>query len=386
MAGAEAFSRVKIDAQLTDVGWNLSDGRSVHFEYTLDDGTRADYVLSDRHGRSMAVVEAKKATINPVEAEGQALGYAKQLDVPFIFLANGEEVWFWDREREAHPHKVTTFFSQEDLERRIASYSVRTDPLATPIDNRIVERRYQHDCINKLCEEMGVGRRKLLVEMATGTGKTRTAAALIKRLFEANVITRVLFLVDRITLAKQTEDAFAEHLPDYPAYVLRSGRRFQDEKRITITTLQSMINVYRNYSSGYFDLVISDECHRSIYGKWSGVLKHFDGAQIGLTATPCVVPPEVLAGLADDEDKAFIKDTLRFFEVDKPTYRYTLKEAIEEGYLVPYRIYKALTVKTAAEGGFLVKRDELDWSAMDEETKAEFEELFAGQDEMSTAE
>ena len=112
-----------------------------------------------------------------------------------------------------------------------------------PESRRIVERRYQHDCINKLCEEMGVGRRKLLVEMATGTGKTRTAVALIKRLFEANVITRVLFLVDRIMLAKQTEDAFAEHLPDYPVYVLRAGRRFQDEKRITITTLQSMINV-----------------------------------------------------------------------------------------------------------------------------------------------
>jgi type I restriction enzyme R subunit len=98
----------------------------------------------------------------------------------------------------------------------------------------------------------------------------------------------VLFLVDRIPLAKQTEDAFAEHLPGYPAYVLRAGRRFQDEKRITVTTLQSMINVYTKYSSGYFDLIISDECHRSIYGQWSGVLKYFDGVQIGLTATPCV--------------------------------------------------------------------------------------------------
>jgi len=105
------------------------------------------------------------------------------------------------------------------------------------------------------------------VEMATGTGKTRTAAALIKRLFEANAVTRVLFIVDRITLANQTEDAFAEYLPDYPSYVLRSGRRFQDEKRITITTLQSMVNIYRDYSAGYFDLVFSDECHRSIYGK-----------------------------------------------------------------------------------------------------------------------
>jgi hypothetical protein len=139
----------------------------------------------------------------------------------------------------------------------------------------------------------------------------------------------VLFLVDRIPLAKQTEDAFAEHLPDYPAYVLRTGRRFQDEKRITITTLQSMVNIYGEYSSGYFDLVISDECHRSIYGKWSGVLKHFDGVQIGLTATPCVANLEDMA--PDEEDKLFVRDTLRFFEVDKPTYSYKLKDAIHAG-------------------------------------------------------
>jgi len=100
------------------------------------------------------------------------------------------------------------------------------------------------------------GRCKLLVEKATGTGKTRMAAVLIKRLIEANAITRVLFLVDRIPLAKQTKDAFAEHLQDFPAYVLRAGRRFQDEKRIT--TLHSIVNICSEYSSGYYGLVISE--------------------------------------------------------------------------------------------------------------------------------
>ena len=213
----------------------------------------------------------------------------------------------------------------------------------------------------------------MLVEMATGTGKTRTAAALIKRLFESGWVGRVLFLVDRITLAKQAEDAFVEHLPDYPAYVLRPGRKKLDEKRVTIASLQTMIGEYSAYSAGYFDLVITDECHRSIYGKWSGVLKHFDGVQIGLTATPCIADPE---DLEDAEDGAFIRDTLRFFEVDQPTYRYTLREAIDEGHLVPYQIYKAKTVKTAAEDGFEVQRNELDWTAMDQETRAEFEALF----------
>jgi len=369
----EAFSRVKIDAQLRDQGWEITNTNAVRFEYVLPDRTKADYVLCDRNGRSLAVVEAKKAAVNPGEAEAQAKAYAAQLKVPYIFLANGNEIRFWEWQTEAFPRPVKTFFSQADLERRAATAQVRRDVLSVPIDKHIVERDYQAECIDTLCREIGTGRRKLLVEMATGTGKTRTAAAFIKRLFEAGAITRVLFLVDRIPLAKQTEDAFAEYLGDFPAYVLRAGRRFQDEKRVTITTLQSMVNTYHDYSAGYFDLVISDECHRSIYGKWSGVLKHFDGVQVGLTATPCIADPTTFG---DDEDKLAIRDTLRFFEVDKPTFTYKMKDAVRDGYLVPYQIYKAKTVKTAAEGGFEVTRDELDWSAMDSVTKAELEKLF----------
>ena len=246
------------------------------------------------------------------------------------------------------------------------------------LDRRIVDRRYQVDCVDTLSDEVTRGRRKLLVEMATGTGKTRTAAAFIKRLFEAGAVTRVLFLVDRIALAGQAEDAFTDHLRDYPCHVLRPGRGFDRAKRITIATLQTMIAEYGGLSSGYFDLVITDECHRSIYGKWSGVLRHFDGIQLGLTATPCTA--EAAREALDPEDGNFVRDTLRFFEVERPTFRYQLRQAIAEGYLVPYRICKAMTVKTAAEGGFEVKRGELDWSAMDETTRAEFEELFTASD------
>ena len=381
MGSNEAFSRVVIDALLADQGWNTQDTNSVRYEVVLGDGTRADYVLCDRHGRSLAVIEAKRFSINPTDATEQAKNYARQLNVPYVFLANGQEIRFWDWQREAYPRPVKTFFKQDDLERRAATAQVNRDLLEVPIDSRIAGRDYQQACIDTLCKEMGQGRRKLLVEMATGTGKTRTAAALIKRLFEANAVTRVLFLVDRIPLAKQTEDAFAEHLPDYPAYVLRTGRRFQDEKLITITTLQSMVNIYSDYSSGYFDLVISDECHRSIYGKWSGVLKHFDGVQIGLTATPCVANLDDMA--PDEEDKLFVRDTLRFFEVDKPTFSYKLKDAIHDGHLVPYQIYKAKTVKTAADGGFEVKKDELDWAAMDAATRTEFEQLFKDTDRIT---
>lgn len=374
MAGTnEAFSRVQIDAQLRDQGWDLQDPQAVRFEVVLPDQGRADYVLCDRRGRALAVIEAKRAATDPAAAAAQARGYARQLAVPYVFLANGREIRFWDWQREAFARPVKTFFTQADLERRAATAQVRRDPLAVPVDRQIASRDYQIDCIDTLCRAVAAGRRKLLVEMATGTGKTRTAAAFIKRLFEAGAVTRVLFLVDRIPLARQAEDAFAEHLPSLPAYVLRAGRRFQDEKRITITTLQSMVNIYRDYSAGYFDLVISDECHRSIYGKWSGVLKHFDGIQLGLTATPCIAGVE---DLGDAEDQLFVRDTLRFFEVEQPTFSYRLKDAIRDGHLVPYQIYKAQTVKTAAAGGFEVQRDELDWSAMDGATRAELEQAF----------
>ena len=376
----EAFSRVKIDDLLRDVSWNLTDGSSVLFEHTLPDGTRSDYVLCDRQGRPVAALEAKRASTNPVEARAKGCHYAEQLEVPFVFLSNGEEVWFLDRETDAHAREIAGFYSQDDLERRIATRKVRRDLSTVAIDRKIVDRDYQLECIEALSGEISRGRRKLLVEMATGTGKTRTAAALVKRLFEAGMVTRVLFLVDRIALAGQAEDAFTDHLPDYPCHVLRPGRGFDRAKRITIATLQTMIAEYRDLSPGYFDLVITDECHRSIYGKWSGVLRHFDGMQLGLTATPCTAGP---GAMANAEDGLFVRDTLRFFELKEPTFRYTLRQAIDAGHLVPYRIYKAMTVKTASEDGFVVRRDELDWSAMTPDAKAEFEDLFAESDSIT---
>ena len=377
----EAFARVKIDQLLKDADWALSDGQSVRFEYALGDGGKADYALFDRQGRALAVLEAKSTSVNLGAGEAQGLRYANQLDVPFIFLSNGEEIWFRDKGQDAHFRQVQTVFSQDDLARRKAATEIRRNPLDVPIDTRIAGaggRMHQTACIDVVCREIAAGRRKLLVEMATGTGKTRTAAALIKRLFEANWATRALFVVDRNTLAIQAEDAFAEHLPHLPCYrVPRTGRRFQDEKRVTIVTLQTLVNEYEKYSAGYFDLIIIDECHRSIYGKWRRALDHFDGVKIGLTATPCVMrdDPDV-----DEEDRVAIRDTLRFFEVDRPTYSYSMSEAIADGHLVPYEIYRAMTARTAATEGFPVARSEIDWDALDPHTRDELETLFAEQD------
>jgi type I restriction enzyme R subunit len=377
----EAFARVKIDQLLRDAEWRLTDGRSVRFEYALDDGGKADYALFDRQGRALAVLEAKSTSVDLSAGEVQGRRYADQLDVPFVFLSNGEEIWFCDKEQDAHFRKVETVFSQDDLVRRRAARGIRRSPLDIPIDRRIAGgggRLYQIACIDTLCSEMVNGRRKMLVEMATGTGKTRTAAALLKRLFEANWVTRALFVVDRNTLAIQAEDTFAEHLLHLPCYrVPRTGRRFQDEKRITIVTLQTLVNEYAKYSAGYFDMVVIDECHRSIYGKWRRALDHFDGFKIGLTATPCVMQdaPEV-----DEEDRQAIRDTLRFFEVNRATYSYGLMEAIADGHLVPYEIYRAMTARTAATEGFAVARSEIDWDALDEPTRTELEALFADRD------
>lgn len=377
----EAFARIKIDQLLKDMEWRLTDGRSVRYEYPLDDGGRADYALFDRQGRALAVLDAKSTSVNVSASESQGQRYADLLGVPFIFLSNGEEIWFRDKDQDAHFRKVDTVFSQDDLARRKTARDIRRNPLDIPIDSRIAGgggRLHQTACIETVCREIVNGQRKMLVEMATGTGKTRTAAALLKRLFEANWTTRALFVVDRNTLAIQAEDTFAEHLPHLPCYrVPRTGRRFQDEKRVTIVTLQTLVNEYEKYSSGYFDMIVIDECHRSIYGKWRRALDHFDGIKIGLTATPCVMQdtPDV-----DDEDRAAIRDTLRFFEVGRPTYSYRMAEAIADGHLVPYEIYRAMTARTAATEGFPVARNDIDWEALDSASRTELEALFADRD------
>ena len=375
---SEAQARVVIDERLREQGWSPADYNSVQMEFPLPDGSFSDYMLKDRNGRPIAALEAKKSSKSAAEGQVQGKHYAEQAGVPFAFMSNGEEIRFWDIEYQAHPRPVASFFTQEDIERRIASRQFRKELDDVEIDKRIVERDYQHECINTLCEKITQGKRKLLVEMATGSGKTRMAAALIKRMFEAQQISRVLFVVDRITLAKQAEDAFTEHLSDLSCYILKQNN-YKTERQITIATLQTIISSYDALSAGYFDLIIIDECHRSIYGEYRRTLEYFDGIKIGLTATPCVASEETLAKL-DKDDSAFVRDTLRFFEVDEPTYRYHIKEAIADGWLVPYFIYRAKTFSIINEEGFEVERTDIDWDALPQDERDELEKLFGDDD------
>ena len=166
----EAFSRVKIDALLSDAGWSLTDGVSVLFEQTLRDGSRADYALCDRAGRPVAAVEAKRSRASLTAAQDQGQHYAEQLGVPFVFLSNGEEVLFLDRETDAHARKIATFYSPDDLERRIAAHANRVELASVEIDQQIVDREYQIPGSAKRSTTQRLARRDSWSERTTTSG------------------------------------------------------------------------------------------------------------------------------------------------------------------------------------------------------------------------
>jgi type I restriction enzyme R subunit len=309
------------------------------------DGTaaagRADYVLYDQRGRPLAVIEAKKNAINPYVAKQQALPYAKALGAAFIFLTNGELTYFWDYQNDdARP--IASFFSRRDLERMVEMRQTRR-PLATVAipeyyvrqgETRTV-RSYQAEAMRALDHALELGKRRFLIELPTGTGKTDLICLHLRRLFQAGWAERVLFLVDRDQLAKQALDAVQDLLAGYSSYWLRPGMARQ-EQQITVALLQTMIGRVDDYTAGYFDIVIADECHRSIYGAWQVALTRFDAIHIGLTATPA----------------NFIeRNTYEFYQCEpgKPDFSYAIQDAFRDEYLVPYRFATGIT-EIVAEG------------------------------------
>ena len=302
---------------------------------------RADYVLHDQRGRPLAVIEAKRNAINPYVAKQQALPYAKALDAPFIFLTNGELTYFWDWQNDdARP--IEGFFSQRDLERLVTMRGLR-QPLATiAIPEHYVRqgetrtvRSYQAEAMRALDHALELGKRRFLLELPTGTGKTDIVCLYLKRLFEADWAERVLVLVDRDELAKQFLEAIQDVLPQYSSYWLRAGMARQ-EQQVTVALLQTMIGRTQDYTAGYYDMVITDECHRSIYDGWQGALTRFDAVHIGLTATPA---------------NYIERNTYDFYQCEpgKPDFSYGIRDAFREGYLVPYRFAAGIT-EIVAEG------------------------------------
>jgi len=353
----ESDTRMIIDRKLREAGWNIEDKNQVSTEEPSKKG-RADYLLKDRRGRPLAVIEAKRFSIEPEIGKQQALEYAESFGADFIFLSNGEDIYFWDYKNRPE-QKVMTFFSQRDLEKILVLRKSRKPLPVIPIPDRVFVqgefreiRPYQKKAIQAIDKAIEFGKRKMLVVMATGTGKTLTIALQIKRMFEAGLIERVLFLVDRIELGKQAQDTFNDYLKQYPSELLYGGKQ-KKESSIIIGTLPTIYSQLQNFTSGYFDLVISDEAHRSIYHIYKSVLNYFDAIKIGLTATPSRYIDRNTYQLFDCWDEKEQKGN--------PTFKYGLREGIKEGFLAGYDIVR-IDTKVSLEG---IRYEEEDYNPED---------------------
>jgi len=349
----EAFSRVLIDKALEYSGWNLLDSKQIQFEYNNQAG-RADYLLKDSLGRTLCVLEAKREDKDPYDAKEQARGYAENLKAPFTILSNGREHWFWNLERahERDAYRIERLPSRNDLERIRLKNLQPAKPLQTQLirpdflrvlNPAVTLRGYQIDALEaiaKLFDEEG--RRQFLLEMATGTGKTLLCAALIRRFLLTRNAERVLFIVDRIELAKQTMEDFATILGEFKPVIFKSARRTGEllGSSVVVATIQSLMvdRRYREeFTPFYFDLVINDEAHRSIYGDAREVVQFFQATRVGLTATPKAYLKNVDIGKLESSDpKALearqLRDTYHYFgcEPGLPTYRYDIIDAVKD--------------------------------------------------------
>jgi type I restriction enzyme, R subunit len=354
--------RELIDPTLQKAGWDVSNPAQVGIEIPVDgfdpkawkqlehelrtireQGGRfdvdlpsgvSDYVLYQPNGEIIAVVEAKKTSIDPRLAQAQTEFYVTEIEKrqsfrPFGFMANGKEIFFWDvgisPKRQVHG-----FFSSKDLEILKYIREHKTPLTEATVNLEITNRAYQLEAVQRVAEAFEQGKRQVLLTMATGTGKTRTAMSLVDVFLQSNQAQRILFVADRVPLVQQAlDEGFKEHLPDEPATRIYT-HKIEKTSRLYVSTLQTLNNCFHEFSPAFFDLIIFDEVHRSIFNKWNDVLQYFDGRMIGLTATP--------AGFID-------RNTFTEFGCPDgiPTFLYSYEEAINDGYLVDYDLYKART-------------------------------------------
>ena len=371
---SEAETRKRyIDLIIENEGWTIGEDCIQEVEIsgvTTPSGKgKADYVLYGDNGVPLAVIEAKKLDIDPLIGKNQAKEYAdaleKKYDVrPIIFFTNGLDYYIWD-DLNYPERQVSSIYSKKDLEKLIFRRGNKK-PLknvSTDIKDEITNRVYQKEAVVRVTEALEKGYRKMLLVMATGSGKTRTAASIVDILTRYNWVKNILFLADRTALVKQAKNSFKEYLPNLSLCNLLDNKD-DVESRMIFSTYPTMMNAIdetknkdgsRIFTSGYFDLIIVDESHRSIYKKYQAIFDYFDANLLGLTATP-----------KNDIDK----NTYRIFDLenDNPTFAYELDQAIEEGYLVHYG--KPIDV------GLKIVRDGLKYSELSEEEKEEFEETF----------
>lgn len=346
LAFDEATTRARIiDSLLATANWNVGLGNvstpavgkeiEVKHQPTASGLGYADYVLWDDNGNPLAVIEAKKSSVDAERGRQQAKLYADGLEKmhgqrPVIFYTNGYDIWMWDDFLGYPPRKVFGYYSKDSLQ-----YLVNFQRAGRKVLNSlepsaaIVNRLYQIEAIKRVSERFAAGHRKALVVQATGTGKTRVAIALAELLIRAGWVKRVLFLCDRRELRKQAKNAFSDFLSE-PIRIVSSRVNQSASERIFLATYPAMQKVYQSFDIGFFDLIIADESHRSIYNVYGDMFHYFDCLQIGLTATPI----DFVA-----------RNTFSLFgcEGQLPTANYDLEQAVQDGFLTPFEVFEHTT-------------------------------------------
>ena len=377
---SEQDARLVINKKLEDSGWVLTGlHKNVKTEESCDSGF-ADYLLLGRKGQTLAVLEAKADDYGDVYlAKDQAHGYALAMGCKYLFLANSEQIYFWDLD-EGDARPIERFISPEDLQRR-SDLKVLKKPLAQ-VEHQIsiADRPYQIEASSIIASLYDKGKRAFLLEMATGTGKTRLAAAIIDRFLASYQAERILFIVDRIELAKQSLEAFQLAFMDkYKSARYKPGRKGEwGGASVVVATIQSLnIHFRKDFTPGYFDLVINDECHRSIYGELPRqVVEYFQATRIGLTATPKDFLKNIdIEHLNENNPKALeyriMRDTYRHFgcETGEPTFRFAIQDATNAAapgpYLVPakiYKLYSLITRESVSDEGWNIEIDGEDYT------------------------
>lgn len=353
-----------IDLLLGEAGWHFTKPcHDTEFEVAGMPNNQGkgfvDYVLWGQDGKPLGLVEAKRTRKDPRTGQQQAKLYADCLaqqfgQRPVIFYSNGYDHWIWDDTRSP-PREIQGFLTRDELELVIRRREILKPLSSVEIDRAIVERHYQTRAIRRVSESFEKdNQRKALLVMATGSGKTRTVIALADLLMRANWARRVLFLADRVALVKQAVGAFKAFLPSASPINLVSEREAQG--RVYVSTYPTMMGLIdekadgeKRFGPGYFDLIVIDEAHRSVYRRYGAIFDYFDSLLVGLTATP-----------KDEIDR----DTYRLFNLQRgvPTDAYTLDEAVGDGYLVPLKAV-SVPLKFQREG---IRYDDLS----DEEKEA----------------
>ena len=366
--------KVYIDTMIADAGWEHN--KNWVDEYPIEEMPNnsnfgfADYVLFGDDGRPLAVIEAKKTCVDVSKGRQQAVLYANFLEKkfkrrPVIFLSNGFDTRIWLDGKKGNPERqVSGIYSKRDLEKLFNILAMRTHLDNITINDEISNRYYQKAAVKSVCEAFNIqNRRKALLVMATGSGKTRTVISIVDVLIRYGWAKNVLFLADRTSLVTQAKRVFHNLMPDLSIINLCEEKN-NVNARAVFSTYQTMMNCIddtkdeegnRLFTCGHFDLIIVDEAHRSIYKKYSDIFTYFDSLLIGLTATP-----------KDEIDKS----TYRIFDLEGgvPTYGYELEQAVEDKYLVTYSV--AVTELKFMQSGII-------YSELSEEEKEEYEETFA---------